>query len=146
MDRIWIIFVGGLIPALAFGLSAVFQKGAIAAGMGAGTTLVVTGAVMAIGGLLLRPMLGEVAWGGWGAVALALVGAALFAVASGAINLALVKYAAPISLIAPITVISSLVTVLAGFAVFREYEGIRAWQLLGGALLVVGGAALVATS
>lgn len=146
MDRVWIVLIGGLLPAFSFGLSAIFQKGAIAAGMGAGTSLVFTGLVMALTGLALRPVLGETGWGGWGAIALALGGAALFAVASGAINLALVRFAAPISLIAPVTVISSLVTVIAGFVVFREYEGVRAWQLLGGALLVVGGAALVATS
>jgi drug/metabolite transporter (DMT)-like permease len=146
MDRLWIIVIGGLLPALAFGISAIFQKGAVQAGIGAGTSLFVTGLVMAAGGLALRPALGEANWGGLSAIALALVGAVLFAVASGAINFALVRLAAPVSLIAPITVISSLVTVVAGFVVFREYEGVRAWQLLCGALLVVGGAALVATS
>jgi uncharacterized membrane protein len=54
--------------------------------------------------------------------------------------------AAPISLIAPITVISSLVTVVLGFIVFGEHIGVKAMQLMAGALLVVGGAALVATS
>ncbi len=146
MDRLWIILIGGLLPAFAFGLSAIFQKGAIQAGMGAGTTLFFTGAVMALGGLALRPVLGETAWSGARAIALALVGAVLFTLASGAISFALVRLAAPVSLIAPITVISSLVTVIAGFIVFREHEGVLAWQLLGGALLVVAGAALVATS
>ena len=146
MDRLGLVMIGGLLPAFAFGLSAIFQKGAVQAGMGAGTSLVFTGAVMVLGGLALRPVLGEASWGGFAAMALALMGAALFTLASGAINFALVRLAAPVSLVAPITVISSLVTVVAGFAVFREYEGVRAWQLMGGALLVVGGAALVATS
>lgn len=146
MDRVAIVLLGGLLPAFAFGLSAIFQKGAIAAGLGAGTSLVATGVVMALAGLALRPALGEAGWGGPAAIGLALCGAALFALASGAINLALVRLSAPISLIAPITVISSLVTVVAGFIVFREYEGVATVRLLGGALLVVAGAALVATS
>jgi hypothetical protein len=91
-------------------------------------------------------VLGEVGFGGPPAIAMAVCGAALFALASGAINFALARFGAPVSLIAPITVISSLVTVVAGFVVFREYEGVAATRLLAGALLVVAGAALVATS
>jgi drug/metabolite transporter (DMT)-like permease len=143
MDRIWIIVIGGLIPAFAFGTSAIFQKGAMQAGMGAGTYLLYNGLIMAAAGLALRPALSETNWGSGQAILLALMGDLLFAVASGAINLAVARMAAPI---APITVISSLVTVILGFIVFREHIGVKAVQLMGGALLVVGGAALVATS
>ncbi len=146
MDRLWIVLIGGLLPAFCFGISAIFTKGALQAGMGAGTALAFNGIVMAAGGLVLRQLLGESGWGGAQAIGLALTADLLFVIASGAINVALVRFAAPISLVAPITVISSLVTVIAGFIVFREYEGVRASQLLGGAVLVVVGAALVATS
>ena len=77
---------------------------------------------------------------------LALGGGLCFAIATGALSFAIQRMGAPISLLAPITVISTLVTVVLGFIVFREHEGVAALRLLGGALLVVAGAALVATS
>ena len=145
MDRLWIVVIGGLIPAFAFGTAAIFQKGAVQAGMGAGSYLAFMGLVMLVCGLLLRPLMGETSWGGAG-IPLVLIAGLLFAVASGAIAFAMQRLSAPVSLIAPITVISTLVTVVLSFVVFREYESVSPIKVLGGALLVVAGAALVATS
>ncbi len=145
MDRIWIIVIGGLIPAFAFGISAVLQKGAVLAGVGAGSYMIYDGLMLLACGFALRTVLGESGWGG-GGIPLALGAGLLFAIAVGAICLALQRFAAPISLIAPITVISTLVTVLLGFVVFREHEGVSGLRLLAGAALVVAGAALAATS
>ena len=146
MDRVSIILVGGLFPAFAFGISAIFQKGAIQAGTGPGSYMVLEGLLFVIAGFCLRPVLGEQSFGSAGSIALCLCGALLFTLASGAISFALRQWAAPISLIAPITVISTLVTVVLSFIVFREYQGVNGIKLMGGALLVVAGAALVATS
>lgn len=145
MDRVSIVLVGGLFPAFLFGISAIFQKAALQSGVGPGSYMVIDGVIFIAAGLVLRLVLREPDFGG-GGIPLALIGGLLFALASGAISFALRQWAAPISLIAPITVISSLVTVVAGFIVFREYQGVNAVRLLGGALLVVVGAALVATS
>lgn len=145
MDRVSIVLVGGLLPAFLFGISAIFQKAALQSGVGPGSYMVLDGIIFIMVGLILRAALGEPDFGGRG-IPVALIGGLLFALASGAISFALRQWAAPISLIAPITVISSLVTVIAGFAVFREYEGIDALRLLAGAVLVVVGAALVASS
>ena len=145
MDRLWIVVIGGLIPAFAFGTAAIFQKGAVLAGMGAGSYLAFMGLAMLVCGLLLRPLMNETGWGGAG-IPLVLIAGLLFAIASGAIAFAMQRLAAPVSLIAPITVISTLVTVVLSFVVFREYESVSPIKVIGGALLVVAGAALVATS
>lgn len=145
MDRLSIIAIGGLLPAFAFGIGAIFQKGAMINGMGPGTYMVIDGLVMVSVGLALRPVLGETTWGG-NALWLALCGGLLFALASGAISFAVQRLDAPISLIAPITVISTLVTVVLGFAIFSEHIELNGPRLLVGALLVVVGAAVVATS
>jgi len=145
MDRIWIIVIGGLLPAFAFGLAAIFQKGAALSGVGPGTYLAYAGLVFVGGGLLMRLVLGETGWAGAGAPS-ALLGGLGFAIGTGAISFAVLRLGAPISLIAPVTVISTLVTVVLGFVVFREHEGADAVRLLGGALLVMAGAALVASS
>lgn len=145
MERIWIILIGGLLPALAFGTAAIFQKAASLQGMQVGTYVTFVGLVGVIGGLALRMILGETEWA-LNAAPLALLGGLGLAIGTGAISFAVLRLGAPISLIAPITVISTLVTVLLGFLVFREHEGVDALRLTGGALLVVAGAALVATS
>ncbi len=146
MDRISIVLVGGLVPAFAFGIGAIFQKGAMQAGMGPGTYMVFDGLMLVGFGLVLRPILGDAGWGGGLSIPFAIAGGLLFALASGAISFALQRWNAPISLIAPVTVISTLVTVVLGFVVFREYQEVSPVKLLAGALLVVAGAALVATS
>jgi drug/metabolite transporter (DMT)-like permease len=145
MDRLWIVLVGGLLPAFAFGRAAVVQKGAMLNGIGPGSYMVYNGIVFVAAGLLLRPVLGEplLIASGW---PLALAGGLCFAVATGAISFAVQRMGAPISLLAPITVISTLVTVVLGFLIFREHESAVALKLLGGASLIVAGAALVATS
>jgi uncharacterized membrane protein len=145
MDRLWIILIGGLVPAFLFGVSAIFQKSAVLGGVTAGTYIVIDGLVMVAVGLILRQALGETTFlaPGW---PWAVGGGLCFAVAASAFAFAVQRMGAPVSLLAPITVISTLVTVVLSFIIFREHIGVKAVQLMGGALLVVGGAALVATS
>lgn len=96
MNRISIVVIGGLIPAMAFGVAAIFQKGAALAGMGPASYVVIVGLLMVIIGLVLRPVLGESGWGGAPALWQAAGGGVLFGMASGAISLALQRYGAPI--------------------------------------------------
>jgi uncharacterized membrane protein len=145
MDRIWIVVIGGLLPAFAFGLAGIFQKGAALHGVGVGTYMFYLGLVFVGAGLLMRVVFGEADWAVVG-LPMALLGGLGFTIGIGAISFAVLRLGAPISLIAPITVISTLVTVVLGFLIFREHEGVAALKLLGGAVLVMAGAALVATS
>lgn len=145
MDRIAMILIGGLLPAFAFGLGAIFQKAAVLQGVGVGTYIFYVGLVSVFGGLVMRVVFGEAGWA-FSGLPLALAGGLGVAVGTGGIAYAVHRLGAPISLIAPITVISTLVTVVFGFIVFKEYESVEVLKLLGGALLVVAGAALVATS
>lgn len=144
MDRLWMILIGGLMPAFAFGLAAIFQKAAAVQGLGAGTYLLCAGLVMAVGGALSRLVLGE-SWAFDGA-GFAALGGACFALGLFGISFAVLKLNAPLSLLAPITVFSTLVTVTLSFLIFKEYKDVAAIRLLAGALLVTAGAALVATS
>lgn len=144
MDRLWMILLGGLMPALAFGLAAVFQKAAALQDLGAGGYLVCVGLVMACGGLVSRSVFGE----NWivSGMGFAILGGVCFALGLFGISFAVQKLSAPLSLIAPITVLSTLVTVVLSFIMFKEYENVAALRLVAGALLVTAGAALVATS
>ncbi|MEX0628858.1 MAG: hypothetical protein WEB63_00415 [Cucumibacter sp.] len=145
MERFWMVAIGGLVPALAFGVGAIFQKGAALQGMQVGTYILFAGAVTLVGGLIMRFAFGETGWT-LGAVPMAIGGGLGMAIGTGAFTFALVRLGAPVSLIAPITVVSTLVTVFLSFLIFKEHEGVVALRLVAGALLVVAGAALVATS
>lgn len=145
MDRIVMIAIGGLLPALAFGLAAIFQKAAALHGVQLGTYLVYVGAVAVLGGLGLRILLAEAGWAVAGAPFALLAGLGM-ALGMGGITFAVSRLSAPISLLAPITVLSTLVTVVIGLIAFREYAEASAFRLLTGASLVVIGAALVASS
>lgn len=145
MERFWIVVIGGLVPAFGFGLAAIFQKGASLQGVQVGTYIFYVGLVLAISGLLMRQVFGESGWAVSG-LGLAGMGGLGMALGTGGLSYAIVKLDAPVSLIAPITVISTLITVITGFIVFKEYQGVAAIRLLLGAVLVVAGAALVASS
>lgn len=145
MERLWIVAIGGLLPAFGFGLAAVFQKGATLHGVQVGTYMFYAGVVLAAGGLLMRQFFGETGWAPSGAL-LAMLGGLGLALGNGGLSYAILKLNAPVALITPINVLGTLITVITGFAVFREYEGISALRLVAGALLVMAGAALVATS
>lgn len=144
MDRFSMILIGGLLPALAFGLAGIFQKAAVTQSLGAGSYLLCAGVVMALGGGVMSRVFDE-SWAA-GGVGFALAGGACFAVGIFGISFAVSRLGAPISLLAPITVFSTLVTVLLSFLIFKEYQNVAALRLLTGALLVTAGAALVATS
>ncbi len=145
MERILMIAIGGLLPALAFGLAAIFQKAAALQGVQIGTYLVYVGLVAMLGGFSLRLAFAESGWALAGAPFALFAGVGM-AIGMGGISFAVARLSAPISLLAPITVLSTLVTVVIGLIVFREYGQISAFKVMAGAVLVVAGAALVAGS
>lgn len=145
MERLLIVAVGGLLPAFGFGFAAVFQKAASLEGVQVGTYSFYVGVVLALSGLIMRQVFGETGWALSG-LGLAGLGGLGMALGTGGLSYAIVKLDAPVSMIAPITVISTLITVVTGFLVFKEYEGVAAVRLMMGAVLVVAGAALVASS
>lgn len=145
MERLLVIAIGGLLPAFGFGFAAIFQKGASLQGVQVGTYIFYVGVVLALSGMVMRQVFGETGWALTG-MPLAGLGGLGMALGTGGLSYAIVKLNAPVSLIAPITVVSTLVTVVTGFVVFNEYEGLAAGRLLFGAVLVVAGAALVASS
>lgn len=142
------ILIGGLLPALAFGVAGLLQKAAMRTGIGVGTYLMCIGAGVVIIGALFQALLP--AMSAFGSRPLT-VGATLTAGAIGltwAVGMALValgiaQYAVPVAKLAPLYNLNTLVVVGLALVVFAEFREVAAPKLLAGAMLMLGGAWLV---
>ncbi len=139
------ILVGGLLPALLYGVAGVLQKTASKTGIGPGPYILIIGVVAAIiGGIITLVSLDtSVTWSGGVQTA---GFAILWSAAIVSIMLALGRYAGPVSVIVPLYNMNTLIAVLLGLLVLGEWEGVNHWRLIAGAVLIVAGGALAGTS
>jgi uncharacterized membrane protein len=139
------ILVGGLLPALLYGVAGVLQKTASKTGIGPGPYILIIGVVAAIiGGIItLVSRDTSVTWSGGAQTA---GFAILWSAAIVSIMLALGRYEGPVSAIVPLYNMNTLIAVLLGLLVFGEWEGVNHWRLIAGAVLIVAGGALAGTS
>jgi drug/metabolite transporter (DMT)-like permease len=139
------LLIGGLLPALLFGIASTFQKTAARAGIGTGPYLIAIGAVVLVVGIAATVARGDgtatrtgVAWAcGYGV---------LWSSAIGCIVLALSRYDANISQLVPLYNLNTLVAVAIGMAVLGEWREVVPWRVVAGAVLAVAGGVLVATA
>jgi transporter family protein len=136
------IVIGGILPAFVFGGYGVMQKQCMRAGLGVAGFFLVLGATAAAGGLVVC------AWAPGGVpplkAGLSAVGFALFwSLGIGLILLAVDRYGASISQLAPLYNSATLITVLLGLWLFAEWKEVSAIPLLLGAAAIVAGAVIV---
>jgi uncharacterized membrane protein len=139
------LLVGGLLPAVLFGVASIFQKTAARAGVGTGPYLIAIGAVVLLVGVAVTAAQSDatatregVAWAcGYGL---------LWSAAIGCIVLALARYDANISQLVPLYNLNTLVAVAIGMVVLGEWRDVVPWRVAAGALLAVAGGVLVATA
>lgn len=140
------VVLGGLIPAVLFGLSGALQKGATGAGLGLATYLLCVGAgVVAVGAAFWAAMPTEHAATGKG-VGLAVALGVCWAGGSGLVAIAILKHGGRIAQLAPLYNTNTLVTVLLGLVVFSEAASLDVPRLVLGALLIIAGSVLAATA
>ena len=139
------LFIGGLLPAVLFGVASIFQKTAARAGIGTGPYLIAIGTVVLLVGIAVTLAQTNstatregVAWAcGYGL---------LWSAAIGCIVLALAQYDANISQLVPLYNLNTLVAVAIGMAVLGEWRDVVPWRVVAGAMLAVAGGVLVATA
>jgi transporter family protein len=139
------ILIGGLLPAVLYGVASVFQKTASKTGIGPGPYILIIGLVAAClgGAITLVSRDTAVTWKG----ALHTSGfAVLWSVAIVSIMLSLGRYEGPVSVIVPLYNTNTLIAVLLGLLLLGEWHGLNGWRLLAGAALIVAGGALAGTS
>lgn len=142
-DKAMGVVLGGLLPAMCFGVSSVLMKLAARAGIGPGPyVLSLAIGVAAYGAFTALTQPGRHATSG-GVVFSILVGL-VWALGMALIQVALTRYHAAISQIVPLHMLNLIVTIALGFALFAEARDLEAARLVIGAILIGMGAVLVA--
>jgi len=136
------LLVGGVLPALLYGIAGVLQKGSARAGGTVPSYLIAFGLATALVGLLGQWLLADGA-PSQRSLGLAALAGTLFAVGAGAVSLAIIRYDAAISQLSPLYNMNVLVSVLVGLAVFAELRDLDPTRLLGGTALVLLGGFIV---
>lgn len=137
------IIIGGVLPAVIFGIGSLFSKASTNVGINIGWYIVCTGiAVMLVGVvfLLIHP-------GSPPSVRAGLYAAGLgvcWGIGTGLVAIGLSKYRLPISTLTPLFNANTIVTVLLALLIFSEWKGISVWKLLVGVVMTVAGGIIVA--
>ena len=139
------ILLGGFVPAILFGLSAIFQKSSNQSGIGIGLYLLVIGFGSAITGTILYLISPVRTISLSSGLSATLVGI-FSATGMGFVAIALARYGAPISKLVPLYNMNTLVAVLLGLLIFAEWRDVNALKLIMGSVLIVIGCVLVANS
>lgn len=137
------IVIGGLVPALLFGISNVLVKFATEKGISLPLYAIITGlAVLTVGIALLFLFPERVISKESGAITF--IGGLIWASSMACIVIGLQRYDASISVITPLFNLNTLIAVGIGLWVFSEWKTVHVPQLLVGSFLIVIGGALVA--
>lgn len=137
------IVVGGLLPALCYGVAGVFSKTSTNAGMTVGNHLVFVGlAVSVVGGVFNHLLPSKIP--SMAAIASSSMLGAIWGLGTGCVALGLVHYQVPIAKLTPIYNMNTLVGVLLGIVLFAEWKSMNVGVLLWGTLLICLGGILVA--
>jgi uncharacterized membrane protein len=129
------LFIGGILPAILLGLSAISQKLSTSAGIGTGPLLIVIGlTTTVIGGFFCLD--GDMNWTRGGIGYSALFGVC-WASATGCVGIALKKYGAQISQLVPLYNMNTLIAVILGLLVFSEWRTVQPTRILLAALFIV---------
>lgn len=139
------IIIGGLLPALLFGLTGVLQKASASCGIGTGPYLLMIAAGVGATGLvfcLLAPSQTSSA----SAYAYSMLTGISWAGGMGLVLIALTRFEAPLSRLVPLYNMNTLVAVTLALIIFAEWKDVQTTKLLCGALLITIGGTLVANS
>jgi uncharacterized membrane protein len=136
------LLIGGLLPALLFGVAGAFSKTSGIAGMPVGPHMMFVGlAVTAVGGLFQLGLPGAIP-SSWAIASSSLLGF-FWATGMGLVLLGLARYQAPLSQLVPLYNMNTLVTVAIALVLFGEWKDANGIQLLVGAGLIIAGGVLV---
>lgn len=138
------LLVGGVIPAILFGIAGFFQKVSTNQGITLGAHLVSIGVGVVAIGVTLCIFQSEQTFTIKKAIPSLVIGMS-WGLGMTLVALAIIKYAAPLSLITPLYNMNTLITVAAALIVFSEWKDVNMVKLVLGSLLIVGGGILVSS-
>lgn len=136
------IVIGGILPAICWGVTGIFQKLSAQHGTPPGPYLLIFGLVIALSGVIGSLAHKGAAWPAAG-IGYAVLAGITFSAGTGFISYALWRYGVPISKLAPILGTNVVVTVVIGLFVLGEMQDVRVGHLLAGMAAILIGATLV---
>ncbi|HPI76926.1 MAG TPA: hypothetical protein PLK80_09340 [bacterium] len=145
MEGIKGVIIGGLLPALLFGIGSIFQKAGYKTGIAQSYYLISFASGIIAAGVVSFFVLKNSPFS-YKAAAFAIGHGLFFGAGFVMIGAGLAVFNMPISKIVPLVNLSSLVVVALSFVVFKEYCEVNVFNLLAGAVLIVAGGMLVGKS
>ncbi len=142
MSAALVVLVGGVLPAVFWGVTAVFQKQSALHQTGPAYYLVAFGLVIALAGLVASWISRGAPWTGQGLGYAALAGVT-FSLGAGLISFALWRFQAPLAKLAPIWSCNVLVKVAISASLLGEAGQLNLARLGFGTVFIVAGAPLV---
>ncbi|HTB63939.1 MAG TPA: hypothetical protein VK737_10150 [Opitutales bacterium] len=139
------LVIGGFVPAVLFGVVAVFQKVSNRSGVGMGPYLMGLGLTIFLMGALFALWDRDLAISSRGAVYIVLFGV-FWSLATACVAIALKRYNGQIGQLVSIYNMNTLVTVIIGLVVLSEWKNVHPGKLLAAAVLISLGGILAATA
>lgn len=139
------IILGGIFPAVLWGMTAIFQKLSAGAGLPPGGYLSVFGFTIFLSGIIAAHLSGEVGYTLKNASLAALAGLC-FALGAGLLSFVLWRFNFPISRLAPILAANTLVPVVIGIVVLGEGADVNLTKLIFGTIFVMVGVLFVTSA
>ncbi|ANM10937.1 MULTISPECIES: EamA family transporter [unclassified Rhizobium] len=145
MNSLWPIVIGGILPAIFWGITAIFQKQSATSATGSAVYLIAFGAACALAGLIAALIWRPAPWTVEG-LGFAATAGACFAIGTGLISFALFAYGVPVAKLAPIWSCNVLVTLAIAALLLGEASDLDVVRLAAGTLLIISGALLVSSA
>lgn len=139
------IVVGGLVPALLFGFSGVLQKTAQRTGITMSWYIIFLGLGVLTAGIPLLFTESAKQISTKGGITTLLIGF-FWALGMVAVATAITKFGVPVSKLAPLYNMNTLVAVVLGLLIYSEWKNLNTASLLIGAVFIIIGGVLVAKS
>lgn len=137
------LFIGGVLPAIFFGLSGLFAKTSNVAGISLGYYLLsISFAIATVGVYCLFIFPDRLA--SLIAVREAFFCGLTWALGAGLVAIALTKLNSPVSQLIPLYNMNTLIGVLLGLWLFSEWQAVNAFKLIIGTVFIIIGGVLVA--
>ena len=138
------IIFGGIIPALFYGLFAITMKAGASYKISTSSYLVIVGLVIAVTGLIVRPILQETESSlNYTAIAFSIGSGLLWALGTALVNYSIIRFETPLAILTPLYNMNTLVAVLGGLIIFAEWKSVNSISVTIGTLLVVCGGILL---
>lgn len=139
------LVIGGILPAIFFGLSSIFAKASNSGGINLAYYILAIGLAVVLSGLICLFIVSD------RTVSMqsfrdAFLSGATWAVGAILVAIALSKFKAPISKLVPLYNMNTLVGVVLGLWIFSEWQDLDVVKLILGSILVIVGGTLVAVA